>query len=121
MYFVYVLRCVDSSLYCGYTTDISHRVKSHLGEVPGGAKYTKSRPPVGVERVWTTENKGDALKLESLIKTLKKSEKEALISGELSFAEAFGERIGASVYGRACELEGDLEKITVRQVDHENI
>ncbi len=51
MYFVYVLRCVGSSLYCGYTTDVEHRLKAHTGKIAGGARYTRIFPPVRVEAV----------------------------------------------------------------------
>ena len=57
MYFIYILRCADSSLYCGYTSDMKHRIKAHTGKIAGGAKYTRSRRPIRVERVWKTESR----------------------------------------------------------------
>ncbi len=106
MYFVYVLRCVDSSLYCGYTTDVSHRIKAHCGKVKGGAKYTKLRPPVSVEAVWSCADKGTAMGLEKLIKNLCKQDKERIVRGETSLREFFGDRIDHEIIARDSSYEG---------------
>jgi len=45
MYFVYILRCIDDSLYTGITTDLLRRVEEHNGS-DRGAKYTRIRRPV---------------------------------------------------------------------------
>ncbi len=110
MYFVYVLRCVGSSLYCGYTNDVSHRVGSHLGLRPNGAKYTRSRPPVRVEAVWETETKEDALKLEYRFKRLSKQKKETVVAGA-PLCDAFGEALDPAPYTRRRDLEGDLRRV----------
>ena len=39
-YYVYLVRCADNSLYCGWTTDLERRMEAHNGLIPGGAKYT---------------------------------------------------------------------------------
>ena len=31
-HYVYLLRCADDSLYCGYATDVARRVREHNGE-----------------------------------------------------------------------------------------
>ena len=49
MNFVYILRCSDGTLYCGWTTDLEQRVAKHNNGT--GAKYTRSRRPV--ELVYT--------------------------------------------------------------------
>ena len=49
--YVYLLRCGDGTLYCGWTTDLVARVKAH--NQGKGAKYTRSRLPV--ELVWFEE------------------------------------------------------------------
>ncbi|MBR0302578.1 MAG: GIY-YIG nuclease family protein [Clostridia bacterium] len=100
MYFIYILRCVDSSLYCGYTTDVENRIKAHMGERPGGAKYTKSHPPLCLAALWHTDSKESALRLEAVIKKLKKSEKERLISDSDAFGELFGSRLDTGAYER---------------------
>ena len=110
MYFVYVLRCVDSSLYCGYTTDVSHRIKAHCGKVKGGAKYTKLRPPVRVEAVWSCSEKGTALALEKLFKNLDKQGKERLVSNGASLPDLFGDKLDCDLIVRDTSLEGDIEE-----------
>ena len=45
MYFVYILRCMDDSLYTGITTELSRRVEEH-NFTDKGAKYTRTRRPV---------------------------------------------------------------------------
>ena len=55
MNYVYLLKCGDGSLYCGWTTDLEARVEQHaLGR---GAKYTRSRLPVKLVWYETYEDK----------------------------------------------------------------
>ena len=75
--FVYLLRCNDNSLYCGWTSDIQKRVKAH--NAGKGAKYTKSHKVKKIERVFLCENRSTACILESEIKKLTKDKKEAII------------------------------------------
>lgn len=44
MYFAYLVRCADGTLYGGYTTDLQKRLAAHNSGK--GAKYTRSRLPV---------------------------------------------------------------------------
>ncbi|MGO1579977.1 MAG: GIY-YIG nuclease family protein [Peptoniphilaceae bacterium] len=76
-YYVYILECNDKSLYTGYTNNLEKRIKAH--NLKKGAKYTKGRTPVYLKYFESFENKSDALKREYQIKTLKKSQKLALI------------------------------------------
>ena len=116
MYFIYVLRCVDSSLYCGWTNDVDHRIKAHAGEIPGGAKYTRSHAPVKVERVWETETKEAAMKLEYAFKRLPKAKKEAVISDEDCFAAAFSDKLDLSLYAARGEYTKDIIRSKDQQV-----
>ena len=44
-YYVYILRCIDDSLYVGLTSDIERRVMEHnMGKYPEA--YTYSKRPV---------------------------------------------------------------------------
>jgi len=45
MYFVYVLKCADKSLYTGCTNNLEKRLEQHNGS-KRGAHYTKIRRPV---------------------------------------------------------------------------
>ena len=108
MYFIYVLRCADSSLYCGYTSDMEHRIRAHMGKIAGGAKYTRSRRPVRVERVWKTESREGAMRFECAIKKLGKMKKESLISDPDSCNEVFGAMIAEYLIVRAEDFVGDI-------------
>ncbi|MCL2864180.1 MAG: GIY-YIG nuclease family protein [Lachnospiraceae bacterium] len=77
MYFTYILRCADDTLYCGYTTDLERRIKSHNDGF--GAKYTRSRRPVELVYFEGFSSKSLALKREYAIKKLHKKAKEQLI------------------------------------------
>lgn len=83
MYYTYLLRCADGSLYAGITTDPARRFAQHAGIRTGGAKYTASRQPVRMEAVWRTFDRSTASRLEYQLKHLTKPEKEQLAAGGL--------------------------------------
>ena len=66
MFFVYLLRCSDNSLYCGWTTDLEKRIEAHNSG--RGAKYTKNRRPVELVYYEECESKSAAMKREWFIK-----------------------------------------------------
>lgn len=74
--FVYLLRCRDGSLYCGWTDDLERRVSTH--NAGKGARYTRSRKPVRL--VWSEElaDRSAALKREIAVKRLSRTQKLAL-------------------------------------------
>ena len=79
MFFVYLLRCSDNSLYCGWTTDLEKRIEAHNSG--RGAKYTKSRRPVELVYYEECESKSAAMKREWFIKhKMTREEKLKLIS-----------------------------------------
>ena len=75
--YVYLLRCADDSLYCGWTTDLEGRIAAHNNGT--GAKYTKSRRPVELVYVEEYENRHEALSREWHIKRLSRAEKLHLL------------------------------------------
>ncbi|MBR4991957.1 MAG: GIY-YIG nuclease family protein [Clostridia bacterium] len=79
MFFAYLVRCADGTLYGGYTTDLQKRLAAHNGGK--GAKYTRSRLPV--ELVWWEEcpTKQAAMSREWQVKHLTREEKLKLIQG----------------------------------------
>lgn len=79
MHFVYMVRCVDDSLYTGYTTDLKRRVKTH--NEGKGAKYTRSRLPVKLVYYKEVKSMSEGLKLEAKLKKLSKNKKEDLVQG----------------------------------------
>ena len=77
-YFVYILRCLDNTLYTGITNDLAKRLISH--KRGSGAKYTRAHPPS--EYVYTKKyrDRSGAQKREAVIKKLTRQEKQALIT-----------------------------------------
>ncbi len=73
----YLLRCADGTLYCGITNDIEKRLNAHNEGM--GAKYTRSRRPVALVFHENCIDRSSALKRESEIKKLTRTQKLALI------------------------------------------
>jgi putative endonuclease len=78
MAFVYLLRCADDSLYCGWTTDVERRVAEH--DAGTASRYTRSRRPVELAAVFEAADRSAALREEARIKRLPRTEKLALIA-----------------------------------------
>ena len=76
MNYVYILRCADDTLYCGWTTNIETRLSAHNSG--RGAKYTRSRRPVELVYLEAYEDRHDALSREWHIKQMTREEKEKL-------------------------------------------
>lgn len=72
-FFVYIVQCCDGTLYTGMTTDVQKRVDTH--NKGKGAKYTRSRLPVGLMWHCEAKSKSCALKVEHFIKGLSRSDK----------------------------------------------
>lgn len=76
-WYVYMVRCRDSTLYTGSTCDVDRRVAVHNSGK--GAKYTRSRLPVLLVYREACPDKSAALRREIAIKRLTRPQKEALI------------------------------------------
>ena len=80
LHYIYILRCADDTLYCGYTTDVARRVQEHNGEVKQvGARYTRGRRPVHLVHQESFATRSAAQKREAEIKKLSRVHKEAAI------------------------------------------
>ena len=78
MYYCYILRCCDNSLYCGITNNVKNRITEHnLGK---GSKFVRSRLPATLVYVEEYPDISSALKREITIKKMTKKNKEALIA-----------------------------------------
>jgi putative endonuclease len=77
MYYCYIVRCADDTLYTGVTTDLARRVEEH--NQGKGARYTAPRRPV--ELMWSERlaNRSLAQRREAEIKRWGRERKEALI------------------------------------------
>lgn len=78
MYFIYLLRCSDNSLYCGQTKDLQRRIKEH-NSIDSKSKYTRTRRPVSLVYFEKYKTVNEALKREFEIKKMTKARKEMLI------------------------------------------
>ncbi|MEB0040508.1 MULTISPECIES: GIY-YIG nuclease family protein [unclassified Pseudomonas] len=77
-WFVYLVRAANGSLYCGISDDPHRRFVAH--QRGKGARFFYSSPAVALVYIEACFDKGEALRQERLIKQLKKSAKEALVS-----------------------------------------
>ena len=77
MYFVYLIKCKDNTLYTGITTNVERRFKEHsLGM--GGA-YTRARKVIRIIYTEKHKDRSSALKRESVIKKLTHKQKLNLV------------------------------------------
>ncbi|MCQ2451718.1 MAG: GIY-YIG nuclease family protein [Oscillospiraceae bacterium] len=78
MYYVYILACEGGSFYSGITTDVRRRFRQHKGERKGGARYTKSHPPLGIAALWSAPDRASASRLEYYLHHTAREEKQKL-------------------------------------------
>ena len=100
MYYTYVLRCKDDSLYTGITTDLERRLKEHKEKGEKTAKYTLRHEAVKMEIAWESENRVLASKLEFNIKKLTKKQKEELIKNPKLLSEFLRDKIQSELYSK---------------------
>lgn len=79
MYYIYMLRCQDESIYTGITTNLLRRMEEHFEKQEKCAKYTFTHTARKLEIVWETETRALASKLEYHLKKITKKQKESLI------------------------------------------
>lgn len=94
MWFVYVARCSDGTLYTGIARDVAARIAAH--DAGKGARYTRGRGPLALCAVRRCASKTEALRLELAIKALPRSAKEPLFDRRRlgAFARAVRSRAG---------------------------
>jgi putative endonuclease len=75
--YVYLLRCRDGSLYCGWTSDLDRRLAAH--RAGRGSRYTASRLPVELALARPMADRSAARREEARIKRLTRADKLALV------------------------------------------
>ena len=81
MWFVYILRCADGSLYIGETADVDQRVEDH--NRGRGGPHTMKRRPVVLAYAEPHQTRAECLERERQLKGWTRVKKEALIAGDI--------------------------------------
>lgn len=76
--FVYLLRCGDGSLYCGWTSDVERRLGEH--QAGTASRYTRSRLPVELAWSLPMPSRSEAMREEVRIKRMSRAEKLRLLA-----------------------------------------
>ena len=79
MFYMYILRCADGSLYIGNTSTIDDRVIRH-NEGRAECAYTINRRPVAMAYSEAFDSRTQAVRRERQIKRWTRAKKEALIA-----------------------------------------
>ena len=80
IWYLYILRCGDGSLYTGIATDIDRRFLEHESQGPKGAKYTRGKLPLEIVYRREIGTRSEASKEELRVKGLSRKQKLALIA-----------------------------------------
>ena len=113
--FVYLLRCRDGSLYCGWTSNLERRLAMHAAG--RASRYTRSRLPVELALAQPMADRRAARREEARIKRLTRTQKLALVAGGKAGSaaspaseEGCRPRRRAPVYRRAHAAGGRLRR-----------
>lgn len=87
MYFFYILRGSDNSLYCGMTKNLENRLKEHNSSGAKGAKYLRGKKPVSIVYSEEYPDIKAAMKRELEVKKWPKAKKEALVVGNVELSK----------------------------------
>ena len=77
MYYVYIIECLDKTLYTGITTDLARRFKEH--NTGKGGAYTRSKKVIKILYTEKFPSRSMALKRQAEIKRWPRQKKLALI------------------------------------------
>lgn len=75
-WYVYVVECVDGTLYTGISIDPQRRVKQH--NAGHAARYTRTRAPVRLLGYIAAGDRGDALRMERRVKMWRSMRKRSV-------------------------------------------
>jgi len=81
VWFLYMIRCHNGNLYTGISTDVERRLTQH--QSGKGAKSLRGKGPLKLVYQKKIGSRSGALKAESTIKKLTKTEKEKLLQQTL--------------------------------------
>ena len=78
MWYVYIIECVDGSLYTGIAIDVAARYAAHAQGK--GARYTRSHPPLRLLATEAHPDRSSAARAEYRIKQLAPAAKRAHVA-----------------------------------------
>ncbi|MDO8678846.1 MAG: GIY-YIG nuclease family protein [Acidobacteriota bacterium] len=95
MFFTYIVRCADDTLYVGHTEDLALREQTHNDGK--GAKYTAARRPVRMVYAEEHASVASAIAREHQLKRWSQKKKEALILDDRAALRSLGRRATKSM------------------------
>ena len=86
LWWVYLVRCGDGSIYTGVAQDVARRLSEHRSGGARAARYVRGRGPLRLLVAQPVGSRGDALRVEYRVKQLSARHKRAfaLHPGELA-------------------------------------
>ncbi|MCA8476776.1 MULTISPECIES: GIY-YIG nuclease family protein [Burkholderia] len=104
-WFLYLIECVDDSVYTGITTDVAARFDEHAAGK--GARYTRSRKPRAVLASFPLPDRSIASKAEYWVKRLTATQKRELAAGIRTLASV----LPAALFA----VEDEVERVAAGQ------
>jgi putative endonuclease len=95
MWFVYLVRCADGTLYVGRTTDLASREMAHNSG--HGAIYTATRRPVRIVYAEEHISARSAATREQQLKRWTSQKKEQLVAGDIRSLKVLSQRRGSGI------------------------
>lgn len=83
-YYLYILRTSLNTLYIGQTNNLEKRFKEHKNKTSKSAKYVRYFDSVELVYSENFQTRKEAMKRETQLKKWTKSNKEALVKGDLN-------------------------------------
>lgn len=83
-WYVYIVRCADTTLYTGIAKNVERRLAEHNTPGRPGARYTRPRRPVELVYKESCHSRAQAARREAQIKRLSRTEKQALVEAAAS-------------------------------------
>ncbi|MCL1115055.1 GIY-YIG nuclease family protein [Shewanella basaltis] len=79
-WYLYIIRCANSHLYTGVTTDVERRFTEHQSSGPKAAKFLKGKGPLTLVYQESQIDRSGALKREIAVKKMSRQQKLQLIT-----------------------------------------
>lgn len=78
---VYLIECLDGTLYAGITNDLAKRFRAHVDGK--GARYTRAKKPERIVAFKPFPDRSSASKAEYAVKQLPRAKKCAFLGGQI--------------------------------------